>query len=268
MRCSAYCTASAYNLHVLFHILKPKFQATLSREYVLIIPHDHLSESHTHDQIMIFFPFGVAVFWGWEEAEEVDILQSLGPASPEMLPHSEIDLYTYKYGDKLQIHRDKLILADFSLNTKLAISFGLAQSVKLTTFEETIYKTIENSKKLPQDLAQKGKILLSRKAITKKIGQLFLDKASVNLHSDILDEPDFFWDHPETQPMYRSVLSCLDINSRINVLNHRLTILGDVLEILNDQLNHQHSSSLEWTIICLIMLEVTVALLKDVFNLI
>ncbi|AFS19149.1 hypothetical protein CP8484711_0298 [Chlamydia psittaci 84-8471/1] len=47
-----------------------------------------------------------------------------------------------------------------------------------------------------------------------------------------------------------------------------MTILGDVLEILNDQLNHQHSSSLEWTIIWLIMLEVSVALLKDVFNVI
>ncbi|ETF39982.1 YagE family protein [Chlamydia pecorum MC/MarsBar] len=260
MRCAAYCTASHYNLHILFHLLKPRFTTVLSREYVMASSEDSL------DQISVFFPYGVAVFWGWEEAEEHKLLQTIIPASPEILPQPEIDCYNFFYGDKLQIRRDRLILADTTLNTKLAISFGLAQSVKLTFFEETIYKTIEDSKKLPQDLSAKGKISMPRKAIAKKIGKLFLDKATVNLHSDILDEPDFFWEHPKTQPIYLDVLSCLDIDSRINVLNHRLTILGDVLEILNDQLNHQHTSSLEWTIIYLIMIEVFVALLKDVFN--
>ncbi|ANH78392.1 RMD1 family protein [Candidatus Chlamydia sanziniae] len=264
MRCTAYCTASSYNLHVLFHLLKPHYPTVLSREYVLAT----LDKSEACDQIAIFFPFGVAVFWGWAESKEIQLLQTLVTASPEILPQPEIDHYNFYYGDKLQIRRDCLILADTTLNTKFAIAFGLAQSVKLTVFEATIYKTIEDSKRLPQDLAMKGKISMPRKAIAKKIGKLFLDKASVNLHSDILDEPDFFWDHPETQPIYRDVLSCLDIAPRINVLNHRLTILGDVLEILNDQLNHQHSSSLEWTIIWLIMLEVSVALLKDVFNVI
>lgn len=262
MRCTAYCTASAYNLHVLFHLLKPHFPAILSREYVLASS----PEAEDGDKIAVFFPFGVTVFWGWEESEEVQILQTIITASPEILPHPEIDCYEFLYGEKLQIRRDRLILADTQLSTKLAISFGLAQSVKLTIFEGTIYKTVEDSKSLPQDLATKGKISMSRRAIAKKIGKLFLDKASVNLHSDILDEPDFFWEHPETQPIYVDVLNCLDINARVNVLNHRLTILGDVLQILNDQLNHQHSSSLEWTVICLIMLEVTVALLKDVFN--
>ncbi|WP_201456659.1 RMD1 family protein [Chlamydia sp. 17-3921] len=260
MRCAAYCTASSYNLHVLFHLLKPNFSTILSREYVMT------SNEESSDQISVFFPYGVAVFWGWEEADEHKLLQTIISASPEILPRPEIDYYNFYYGDKLQIRRNRLILVDTSVNTKLAISFGLAQSVKLTIFEETIYKTIEDSKRLPQDLALKGKISMPRKAIAKKIGKLFLDKATVNLHSDILDEPDFFWEHPETQPIYLDVLSCLDIGARINVLNHRLTILGDVLEILNDQLNHQHSSSLEWTIICLIMLEVFVTLLKDVFN--
>ncbi|WP_213358062.1 RMD1 family protein [Chlamydiifrater phoenicopteri] len=262
MRCTAYCTASAYNLHVLFHLLKAHYTTTLSREYVLVISNEN------PDMIAVFFSYGTTVFWGWNEQDEIRLLQTLAPASQEVIKHPEIDKYNFDYGEKLLIRRDKLVLSDSSVNTKLAISFGLAQSVKLTIFEETIYKTIENSKRLPKDLATKGHIRMSRRTIGKRIGQLFLEKASVNLHSDILDEPDFFWEHPETQPIYRDVFLCLDIESRINVLNHRLTVLGDLLEILNDQLNHQHSSSLEWTIICLIMLELSVALLKDVFNVI
>lgn len=264
MRCSAYCTASSYHLHVLFHLLKVSYPSVLSREYVLISS-EELDES---DKAAVFFPFGVCVFWGWEETEELQVIRAITPSAVNPLPNPEIDSYDFHYGEKLQIRRDRLVLTNSNLNTKLAISFGLAQSIKLTVFEETIYKTVENSKSLPQELASKGKISLSRKTIAKKIGELFLDKASVNLHSDILDEPDFFWEHPETQPFYIDVLTCLDVNARVNVLNHRLAILGDVLEILNDQLNHQHSSALEWTVIWLIALEVLVTLLKDVFNII
>lgn len=262
MRCSAYCTASFYNLHVLFHLLKPQYSTVLSREYVLLS-----SDQPEHqDKIAIFFSFGVSVFWGWKEHQEQEILRAIAAAAPEPLARPEVDCYLFYYGEKLQIQRDRLILIDTNLKTKLAISFGLAQSVKLATFESMINETLEDSKRLPQDLAIKGKILLSRKAIAKKIGKLFLDKASVNLYSEIIDEPDFFWDHPETRSVYVDVLSCVDIQARVNVLNHRLSILGDVLEILNDQLNYQHSSALEWTIIWLIMIEVAVTLLKDVFH--
>ena len=264
MRCSAYCSASAYHLHILFHLLKANYPSVLSREYVLISS-EELDES---DKAAVFFPFGVCVFWGWEEAEELQVIRAITSAAVDPLLNPEFDSYDFHYGEKLQIRRDRLVLTNSNLNTKLAISFGLAQSIKLTVFEETIYKTVENSKSLPQELASKGKISLSRKTIAKKIGELFLDKASVNLHSDILDEPDFFWEHPETQPFYIDVLTCLDVNARVNVLNHRLAILGDVLEILNDQLNHQHSSALEWTVIWLIALEVLVTLLKDVLNII
>lgn len=259
MRCTAYCSASFYNLHVLFHLVKTQYTAVLSREYVQI-------SSEQGDCIAIFFSFGVSVFWGWQETEEHSLLRDITPSSPEPLSRPEVDCYLFQYGEKLQIQRDRLVLVDTDLKTKLAISFGLAKSVKLATFEFMINETLEDSKRLPQDLAMKGKILLSRKAIAKKIGKLFLDKASVNLYSEIIDEPDFFWDHPETRAIYVDVLNCVDIQARVNVLNHRLSILGDVLEILNDQLNYQHSSALEWTIIWLIMIEVAVTLLKDVVH--
>ena len=43
-------------------------------------------------------------------------------------------------------------------------------------------------------MARDGVMKLEHKQITKQIGQLFVDRASINLHSDILDHPDFFWE--------------------------------------------------------------------------
>ena len=54
--------------------------------------------------------------------------------------------------------------------TKLAFSYGLSQSVKLSVFEDSADKTIEENKSIPADLIQTGKISLSKKLLAKKIG--------------------------------------------------------------------------------------------------
>jgi uncharacterized Rmd1/YagE family protein len=48
----------------------------------------------------------------------------------------------------------------------------------------------------------------------------------------------------------------LDLETRVEVLNQRLDIVHDLFEMLGNELNHQHSSKLEWIIIWLIVIEV------------
>ena len=76
------------------------------------------------------------------------------------------------------------------MREKLAVSFALAQSVKLGVFERTVEVTIKETRAIPERMAIDGKIKLTRTNITKRIGQLFVDRASINLHSDILDHPN------------------------------------------------------------------------------
>ena len=118
------------------------------------------------------------------------------------------------------------------------------------------------------NLANLGRISLSRKDISRKIGELFVERNFINLQADILDIPEFFWDHPELEPFYRRTAHYLDITKRAENLNKRLGVIHDLFEMLSNELNHQHSSRLEWTIIILIVIEVIIALLKDIFHLI
>lgn len=60
----------------------------------------------------------------------------------------------------------------------------------------------------------------------------------------------------------------LDVRNRVEILNQRLDIIHDLFEVLGTELNHVHSNRLEWTIICLIVIEVIIALLRDVFHII
>ena len=192
--------------------------------------------------------------------------------TPKPTTHRELqfenDEFTYIYGDTMAIEEDEIVLQNKSILLKLAISYGIAQSVKLAIFEEMIQKTIDNTKHLPSSLAKKGKIALSRKEISRKMGEIFIERNFINLHSEILDTPEFFWNHPELEPFYRRTSHYLDVTKRVEVLNKRLGVVHELFEILSNELNHQHSSRLEWTIIILIFIEIMIVVMRDLFHII
>ena len=95
------------------------------------------------------------------------------------------------------------------------------------------------------------------------MGELFIERNFVNLHSEILDTPEFFWNYPELEPFYRRTTHYLDTNKRVEVLNRQLGVVHELFEMLSSELNHQHSSRLEWTIIILIFIEICIVLFQD-----
>jgi len=264
MRCSCYCTASSYDIPRLFQHLQKLGSTQLFRDVIHLQIKD---DSHVKGEIF-YFPYGSIVCWGFTEEEEKDTLNSLKEFEREPNAKSELDEFTFTYGEMIKIEEDEITLHNKSTLTKLTISHGLAQSVKLTIFEELIQKTIDNTKQLPIDLVRKGKIKLSRKEISKKMGEIFIERSFINLHSEILETPEFFWDYPELEPFYRRTAHYLDVNKRVEALNKRLNVVHELIEILSSELNHQYSSRLEVTIILLILVDVIIALLRDLFHLI
>ena len=105
-------------------------------------------------------------------------------------------------------------------------------------------------------MARDGKVSLGRKQITMQLGQLFVDRASINLHSDILDHPEFFWEDDEWLPLYLRAAKYLEIDRRAEVLNKRLDIIKELFDMLASELHNNHSNKLEWIVIILIMIEV------------
>lgn len=261
MDCNAYCTASAYQIKPLFDFLKQKYKATLYRDVIhLEIP------SHNDLGNLFLFPYGASVFWNVPKEENYNLLNSFRHYEVGHAEEIETDEFTYIYGDAPKVVEDEIILPNDETLTKMAISHGLAQSVKLSTFETTILKTFNATRSIPQDLANKGKISLSRTEIRRKMGELFIERSTINLHVDVLDLPDIFWEYSELEPYYRMITSYLDVQTRVEVLNKRLDIVHELFEVLGNELNHQHSSRLELTIIWLIVFEVVLTLLRDVFQ--
>lgn len=265
MRCSSYCTAESYKIDELARYLRsegyePKF-------YDDVI-HIHRSFDEEEGDIF-FFPYGCVITWGLSEEEDTTILEELAPYQnvPLQTPTQD-DSTHYLVGTETGISEedDEITIANDDPLIKLSMSHALSQSVKLTSFENSINKTIEKTRYLPQELATKGKITMSRHKLSQQLGQLFAERNSINLHTDILDTPEFFWRRPRYEPYYLMAAEYLDIRPRMDILNRRLDVIHELYEILSNELNHRHSARLEWVIICLIVIEVVVVLFKDVLK--
>lgn len=263
MECFAYCTAGSYQLKTLYDNLRSQYKTTLFRDVI----HVEMSNSGLEGDVFIF-AYGSVVTWGLTKERSLQVLEMIRPFENSKLDEVETDEFTFHYGDVPKVDEDDITLPNTDILTKLAISQGIAQSVKLGSFETAISKTFNSTRHIPEELAKEGKIKLSKREIRRKMGELFLERSSINIHVDVLDTPEFFWEYPELEHFYKMITNYLDVSARVQVLNQRLDIVHEMFEMLGNELNHQHSSRLEWTIIWLIIIEVALTIFRDVFQII
>ncbi|ORX80155.1 DUF155-domain-containing protein [Basidiobolus meristosporus CBS 931.73] len=229
---------------------------------------DHYEENELNSFLMgevFLFDYGVCVLWGFTEIEEARILKEIVSFEKEKLDAADVESeelhFRYNSLAKPNIFNDIITLKNPSnYMVKLTISHAIAQSVKMTLFEELVDATIATTKHIPQDIARSGKVNMSRTAITKKIGQLFIMRINVNLVSNILDTPEIFWSEPSLKPLYKTIRGYLEIGQRVDLLNQRVKVISDLLEMLKDHLNSSHSEQLEWIIIILLVFEIIIGL--------
>lgn len=260
MRCLALSTAETHDLHGLALALE-------NVEFINFYT-DTLHAAYKDWNIFIF-RYGCVVLWNVPTEEETQFMFLLQKFSQSPIT-PVFEEFNYSFASNTRFFQDKIILAKTRSHAlqMLAVSYGLSQAIKLTAFEARIESTIETTKNIPQELAHRGKISLSRKEISKRVGELFIERNSVNLHSDILDAPVFIWDHPEYESLYTMAINDLELQARTIVLNSRLDIIKELFEMMRDELNNRHSSILELIIVLLIMMEVFLTLVIHVFHLI
>ena len=112
---------------------------------------------------------------------------------------------------------------------RLSVSFAIAQSTVLAIFEARVEIKVEEYKYIPESLAATGKVHLSERQLGMMIGEVFVIRHDVNLHTEILDTPDFFWKEEKYEQDYKLVMRYLEMSERTEVLNKRLDMLRELL---------------------------------------
>lgn len=215
------------------------------------------------------FDFGAVVFWGCSREESNDLLSVCKEHIPKgLLSQAEFEageddmaFITSYEADGITIANDVIILPETSsAQSRLAVSFAIAQSAVLSIFEARIEQKIEDYKFIPEELAESGRVNLTPKQLGNMIGEVFVIRHDVNLHSEILDIPDYFWKENAVEPLYRMTAMYLEMEPRTEVLNKRLDLLRELLRLVQHQHENAHNVKLEWIVIWLIIVSVVLEL--------
>ncbi|KAE9391104.1 DUF155-domain-containing protein [Gymnopus androsaceus JB14] len=228
--------------------------------------------SPTEAEIFVF-EYGTVVIWGMSEAQERRLLSSLKRFEVEKLSpeDTEMEDLNYYYANYSRIYNDVITLRKgSSYMTKLSLSHALSQSVKISLFEKLISNTIEETKDIPELISETGKIGMPHNEIMQQIGQLFLLRTNINSVGSVLDSPEVFWvssSFPDLQPLYDAARSYLEIPQRINLLNTRVEVLQDMLQLLKDSVSSKHAERLEQIVIALIGIEIVLGIVTILVDL-
>lgn len=234
------------------------------------------------------FPYGCLVIWGSEDDCEDDCRMFLSAViddalNPRKAPVVDTMQFRYAPGHDASVRRDVITLSAqpttraFTDAThggmngsdallphleRMAISCGLAQSIKLGAFESSMRLTIERTRHLPEQLASTGQITASHRDLSRLMGLLFLDRYRYHLSGDLLVTPAFFWENEAYYPAYKRVERYLEVSERGDVLNKRVEVVQELYKLLGDEISNQNSMALEMAITVMIAFEILLTLVS------
>ncbi|XP_063988883.1 required for meiotic nuclear division protein 1 homolog [Diachasmimorpha longicaudata] len=211
-----------------------------------------------------FFREGTVVMWNIPDLESGNLLQFLksyeDSSYAPTLVHSESEMMSYTYTEAQKRSHlkdgDIYLALDASSLDKYTFSNAISQSVKLGIWEASLEAYIDSIEFVTEDLKAGRKIRMTREEVLRKQGELFALRHRINLSSDLLDTPDFYWENDELETLYQQTCGYFSIAKRTRVMNEKINHCVELVELLSSHLSDRHHVRLEWMIIVLIMVEV------------
>ena len=259
----AYCIAESLDWSRIKQQNKPLIQFELqdsvecNDDFVL-----HRFTENGQSSAVVIFPYGCVVYWNCGP-KTIDLyLAHLKKGAHKWYPNREYEAFYQRPAEDSKVEGNTVSLCPDDKEALVAISYALGQAVKLSKYEQSVEETMRELESIPEALSKYGKIPVSRREALSKTGKIFLVRSQINLHSDLLDTPDYFWDRAKSEKIYHAVLKEMDLNKRLGNLNKRLDIMQDLYALLMGHIEHTHTIALELIIVALISVEVLFGVLN------
>lgn len=261
-------TSVTFNETIKFNQLKPVLSKN-QFDYKEIIPNQVIN-INLNNRDLIVLSTGTIIGWEIDESylinKFIPLIESTIPTySKSSWESDELDFIelqsvtSHKTTGNSFMVNDLIVLQgndDRKFLDKLAFSIGFSRSTRLSILENELENFINMTKLNSQFLAEGKAINSNESDILKLTGRLFLLRGKLNLYSELIDTPDFYWNEPNLEKIYQVISNSLDINLRISILNRKIDYATEEQRVFLSLLNEKKSTRLEWTIIILIMVEV------------
>lgn len=215
---------------------------------------------------LVVLPYGVVVFYNFSASEERDIIDDIVSSGcvRGILTQDDIETEAFHFCYDPSVPAPRIFNDFFTFRgpnhlLKISLAHAIAQSTKLSVFEESMQRTLELTSHIPKELASSGELQLKRREALRLTGRLFKLRVDVNLTSNVLDTPELFWSEATLQALYDAIREYLEIDQRVENLNDRLKVANDLLEIIHGHVAEEAMSKITVVIIALIVVACLVA---------
>lgn len=172
---------------------------------------------------IFFFREGSVVLWNCPELECGNVLKQLAKfeidSYDKTLVQDEVEWMSYDYDEKAHMKKGTFYLSqnDTMPLEKYTYSNAMSASVKLGMWEAMLDRYVDSMAYVTEDLKKGRKISISRAEVLRKTGELFALRHLINLSSDLLDTPDFYWDRDNLGRLYSHICRYFSIHRRTKV---------------------------------------------------
>ncbi len=219
------------------------------------------------EKLLYVFKYGIVCFLGYNEVDMLAFIQVISPYCRILFDQrlsEEFDVETGAAENKFGYN--KIEIARTDVDTLRLIMLNVSQSVALDRFNEQTNVLLEETNYYTQVLEKKGNLNLGRINLKKYIGRTLNLKNRVAANLYIFDSPDETWENESLNALDIGLKKTFDLQARFRTIQEGLEIVKENLELFKDLLQYRNSTSLEWIIIILILVEVINLLIERFFK--
>jgi len=211
------------------------------------------------NKFISMFNYGVIAFSDHTLAEREKVIDSISQyCNDKQESISETLQIEFKKEDGIFYSNEILFVPHSHQKDELfhIVMFDLSQTVALDYYAGIADKLLQEVKTYATQLANRGKISLSKRSMMKFIGKSLNTRNEIIDNLYIFDSPDIAWDDERVERVHKILSRVFDLNVRFRELEYTFNIIDNNLKIFNDSYEHRHSAFLEIVVIILILIEV------------
>lgn len=208
---------------------------------------------------LFVYRFGCLVFFNVSSEQMQEEIEKLKAQMGEGVVTPTTEIFDIVVSDITKVEFEYVSIKKFSIEYLRLIAMTLGQSAALEYFELNADKMLFETSSFMSNLASVGKIPFQTKKLLKIIGSIATTRHHIISNVSILDPPDETWKSKELEYLYRELQSNFDIDTRFKVLDKKLTLIQDNIEIIAKLTSTRTTTILEALVVILICLEITLA---------
>ncbi|MDB5229425.1 MAG: hypothetical protein JWN76_230 [Chitinophagaceae bacterium] len=217
-------------------------------------------------RFVYIFKYGVVCFLNYTEEEIPAFLKTVSPCCNNFFDKTLSEEFLVETGAKeIKVGYNKIEVIKATVEILRIVMLNVSQSVALDYYYDQSVAMLNETNYHTSILEKKGSLDISGKRLKKYIGKTLLLKNRIAQNLYIFDSPPETWEDETLNKIDLEMKKTFDLQDRFRNIHEGLNIVRDNLDLFKDLLQYKHSTTLEWIVIILILIEVLHLLIINFF---